>query len=120
MSRRSHGQLRQSQVITTYGPGALIDLPRHSAIVGGLDTWSRGLDEVVEPRLAHKVRGLTGVPAPRLYAPPPSPNEPWAARKGIGAWRFPEWFVVQEDGGGQSGRRTARSLAAPGASQGVG
>ena len=35
MSRRAHGQLRQSQVITTYGPGALIDLPRHSAIIGG-------------------------------------------------------------------------------------
>ena len=110
MSRRSHGQLRQSQVITTYGPGALIDLPRHSAIVGGLDTWSRGLDEVIEPRLAHKVRSLTGVPGPRLYAPPPSPNEPWAARRGIGAWRFPEWFVVQEDGGAQpAGEQRDRS-----------
>jgi hypothetical protein len=39
MSRRAHGQVRRGQVITTYGPGALIDLPRHSAIVGGLDTW---------------------------------------------------------------------------------
>ena len=39
MSRKAHGQLRRSQVITTYGPGALIDLPRHSAIVGGLETW---------------------------------------------------------------------------------
>ena len=107
MSRRSHGQLRQSQVITTYGPGALIDLPRHSAIIGGLDTWPKGLDEVTEPRLAHKLRNLTGVPEPRLYAPPPSPSEPWATRRGIGAWRFPEWFVVQEEdrqsAGGQSG-----------------
>ena len=103
MSRRAHGQLRQSQVVTTYGPGALIDLPRHSAIVGGLDTWSKDLDEVVEPRLAQKLARLTGVPAPRLCAPPPTPSEPWAARRGIGAWRFPEWFVVQEDGGGQAG-----------------
>ena len=39
MSRKAHGQIRRGQVITTYGPGALIDLPRHSAIVGGLDTW---------------------------------------------------------------------------------
>ena len=52
MNRRAHGQLRQSQVVTTYGPGALIDLPRHSAIVGGLDTWSKDLDELDEPRLA--------------------------------------------------------------------
>ena len=36
MSRKAHGQIRRAQVITTYGPGALIDLPRHSAIVGGL------------------------------------------------------------------------------------
>ena len=103
MSRRAHGHLRQSQVVTTYGPGALIDLPRHSAIIGGLDTWPSGLDEVVEPRLAHKLRNLTGVPAPRLCAPPPSPSEPWATRRGIGAWRFPEWFVVQENNGGQPG-----------------
>ena len=103
MSRRAHGHLRQSQVITTYGPGALIDLPRHSAIIGGLDTWPKDLDEVVEPRLARKLESMTGVPAPRLHAPPPTPNEPWAARRGIGAWRFPAWFVVQEDGAGQSG-----------------
>ena len=72
MSRRAHGQFRQSQVITTYGPGALIDLPRHSAIVGGLDTWpSPGeLDEVIEPRLTSKLQAMTGVPMPRLHAPP--------------------------------------------------
>lgn len=34
---RPLGSIRQSQVITPYGPGALIDLPAHSAIVGGLD-----------------------------------------------------------------------------------
>ncbi len=38
---RAHGQIRSGQVITTYGPGALIDLPSHSAIVGGLDTWPK-------------------------------------------------------------------------------
>ena len=103
MSRRAHGHLRQSQVVTTYGPGALIDLPKHSAIIGGLDTWPKDLGEVVEPRLARKLEIMTGVPAPRLCAPPPSPNEPWAARRGIGAWRFPEWFVVQEEGGGPPG-----------------
>ena len=110
MSRRAHGQFRQSQVITTYGPGALIDLPRHSAIVGGLDTWPSPdkLDEVVEPRLTGKLQAMTGVPAPRLYAPPPRPNEPWAPARGIGAWRFPEWFVVQEAAGGGECARSGR------------
>ena len=96
MSRKGHGQIRQSQVITTYGPGALIDLPRHSAIVGELDTWPNpgSLDEIVEPRLTCKLGAITGVPSPMLHAPPPEPNEPWAPARGIGAWQFPEWFVV--------------------------
>jgi len=95
---KAHGQLRSSQIITTYGPGALIDLPKHSAIVGGLDTWPKtgDLEEIVETRLARKLKIMTGVAAPRLYAPPPDSNDPQQAKKGIGAWRFPEWFVVQE------------------------
>jgi len=98
MSRRAHGQIRRSQVITTYGPGALIDLPKHSAIVGGLDTWPKtsDLDEVSEPRLARKLQTMTNVVAPRLYAPPADSNDPREPVRGIGAWRFPEWLVVQE------------------------
>ena len=71
MSRKAHGQIRRSQVITTYGPGALIDLPRHSAIVGGLDTWPKtsDLEEILEPRLTRKLQIMTGVTAPRLFAP---------------------------------------------------
>ena len=91
------GQLRQSQVITTYGPGALIDLPRQAAIIGGLDSWPNDLEEVVEPRLTRKLQAMTGLPHLRLYAPPPAPREPWGPARGIGAWRFPEWFVVQEE-----------------------
>ena len=111
---RAFGSVRQSQVITTYGPGALIDLPTHSAIVGGLDTWPSNLQEIVEPRLSQALQRITDVPAPRLYAPPPAPSEPWAPAKGIGAWRFPEWFVVQEDrfgaGGEGEGRPQSRRL----------
>ena len=107
---RGHGQLRRSQVITTYGPGALIDLPRDSAIVGGLETWPRpsDLQEISEPRLSSKLRSMTAGSAPRLHAPPPAPNAPWDPARGIGAWRFPEWFVVQETAGGvrDAGRDT--------------
>lgn len=101
MSRKAHGQLRRGQIITTYGPGALIDLPKHSAIVSGLDSWPKpgDLEEIVEPRLSHKLRAMTGVPEPRLYAPPPNETDPSKPPRGIGAWRFPEWFVVQDEGG---------------------
>ena len=110
MSRKGHGELRQSQVITTYGPGALIDLPRHSAIVGGLDTWPSpgSLDEILESRLTRKLGAMTGIPSPKLYAPPPQPREPWAPARGIGAWRFPQWFIVQEGGTGEGPDRSRR------------
>ena len=51
---------------------------------------------------------MTGVAAPRLYAPPPDSNDPREPAKGIGAWRFPEWFVVQEDGGRDDRERSRR------------
>jgi hypothetical protein len=110
MSRRANGQVRRGQVITTYGPGALIDLPRHSAIVGGLDTWPKtsDLDEILEPRLTRKLQMMTSVVAPRLYAPPAAENDPREPTRGIGVWRFPEWFVVQEAGGGEERERSRR------------
>ena len=111
MSGKAHGQLRRSQVITTFGPGALIDLPNDSAIVGGLDTWGResGLQRIDEPRLSAKLMSMTGVPNPALYAPPPEPD-PWQDKqRGIGGWRFPEWFVVQEPGPGSETRSSSRS-----------
>lgn len=110
MTRKAHGQVRRGQVITTYGPGALIDLPRHAAIVGGLDTWPKpgDLDEIDEPRLARKLRIMTGVPSPRLYAPPHVPDDPREKARGIGAWRFPQWFVVQDEGGGEERLRSRR------------
>jgi hypothetical protein len=110
MSRRAHGQIRLSQVITTYGPGALIDLPRHSAIVGGLETWPKTADlkEILEPRLSGWLQIMTGVVAPQLFAPPPDSNDPHEPARGIGAWRFPEWFIVQEASGGERRERSRR------------
>jgi len=110
VNRKAHGQVRQGQVITTYGPGALIDLPRHSAIVGGLETWPKAsdLNEITEPRLARTLEAMTGVRVPRLYAPPPDPNDPRESARGIGAWRFPEWFVVQDEGGSEDRAHSRR------------
>ena len=99
MKVRERGSVRSSQVITTYGPGALIDLPRHSAIVCGLDSWPRTeqLVEIEEPRLVSKLQAATGVAAPRLFAPPVASSDPKEPTLGIRAVQFPNWFVVQED-----------------------
>jgi hypothetical protein len=85
-------------VITTWGPGALIDLPRGSAIVGGLEHWpaTSRLEQIDEPRLAGKISYLTGVSSARLYAPPAAPALPGEGLNPIGVWSFPRWFVVQE------------------------
>src|SRR5512139_242837 len=49
------GTVRQGQLITTFGPGALMDLVDHAVLVGGLDFWSfdkaKGLPVIHEPRL---------------------------------------------------------------------
>lgn len=98
MNPRSTGQIRRSQVITTFGPGALIDLPRDSAVVAGIDGWGAELERIEEPRVRRTLSRMTGVPNPELRVPPtPDPTEYWRpAPRGIDAYRFPEWFVVQE------------------------
>lgn len=61
---RSVGAIRPSQLVTTFGPGAVVDLPRVSALVSGIDGWTRRDDLIVdEPRLARAL----GVR--KLYAP---------------------------------------------------
>ena len=37
---RAAGEVRQSQLITTFGPGAMVDLPNHSVLIGGLESWT--------------------------------------------------------------------------------
>jgi len=110
VSKKAHGQIRRSQVITTWGPGSLLDLPRLAVIVGGLNTWphEKDLEEIHEPRLARKLQTMTGVSAPRLYAPPADSNDPRESRKGIGVFQFPESFVVQEDPKGGAKERSRR------------
>ena len=97
MSGPANGQIRRSQVITTWGPGALLDLPRDSAIVGGLDEWPRRkLERIEEPRLAAKLRGRLQGRAPKFYAPPANYGTRWEQPEHIKAWRFPAWCVVTD------------------------
>jgi len=101
-SKRPPGQIRQSQVITTFGPGAMVDLPKHSVLIAGLDHWQGMGNEIIEPRLTDKLKYLLDLPALKLYAPPPDPDDPQAPQTGIAAWQFPEWFIVQDTEPGDS------------------
>jgi hypothetical protein len=101
-----HGQIRQSQIVTTFGPGAMIDLPDYAVILAGLDHWSGYQDHpIVEDRLASKVRNLLGRSF-TFYAPPADNDDPTAPATGITVWLFPEWFVGQDARQDRSGVRS--------------
>jgi hypothetical protein len=105
---RPPGQIRQSQIVTTFGPGAMVDLPKQSVLIGGLDYWSKGGEEIVETRLTGKLAIVLQVPAIRLYAPPPAMDDPTLPSTGIDCFQFPEWFITQdvESGGSKSAERS--------------
>ena len=71
-------KLRRSQLVSIWGPGALVDLPDEAVIIGGLDEWPHPsqLERIQEPRLERKLAIMTGAPNPELYAPPPATPEP--------------------------------------------
>lgn len=95
---RPHAQIRQSQVVTTFGPGAMVDLPDHAVIIAGLDEWTGYRKQpIVEERLAAKVKTLLGIPSVEFYAPPADDDNPVSPITGITAWLFPEWFVAQDE-----------------------
>jgi hypothetical protein len=105
-NKKPAGQVRQSQVVTTFGPGSMFDLPNHSVIVGGLEYWTKG-DEVLEPRLVAKLKELLQIPSLTLHAPPPDNEDPTSTQKtGITCWQFPEWFITQGALATESGRST--------------
>lgn len=91
---RAPAQVRQSQMLTSYGPGALVDLPKDVVLIGGLETWSSSSSVIVEERLQQKVARILGVPHIELRIPPPADQ----ARTGVNAWRFPAWFLAHVPG----------------------
>jgi hypothetical protein len=52
---------RLSQVVSTFGPGAMVDLPTRSLVIGGLELWDmRGgsFTTIPEPRLTMRLEQL--------------------------------------------------------------
>lgn len=96
-TKKPHGKLRRSQIITTFGPGAMLDLPRYSVLVGGLGDWRFDADaeEIREPRLVEKLKSIMGVNHLQLRLPPADLDDPSLPKTGIGAWQFPELFITE-------------------------
>ena len=99
------GELRQSQVLTTFGPGSMVDLPNRSVVISGLTYWKGDRQPIREDRLRYKVlqnlnqnRGESEkIKDIKLYTPPRQSGDPKAAISGIDAFVFPAWFLAQVD-----------------------
>lgn len=85
------GRIRRSQVITTYGPGALVAIDDESFMVTGIDSWFDGAipDEGIihEPRL----ESLLGVTC--FVLPPSGGSE---SSRDIPVVRFPVWYSCSD------------------------
>lgn len=98
MSTHVVGDVRQSQLLWTYGPGALIDLPNLSVITMGIDRWDTDCcPPVEEARLLAAVRRVLGQQVERLRIPPFRLDEgadPLSAEGKIGVpvRPFPRWL----------------------------
>lgn len=90
----SIARIRQSQIVSTYGPGALVDLPDNAVLVAGLEYWQGDAPLVAEPRLLANLRRRLGIPYLELRSPP-VPKREEDQGTGVVAWQFPEWFLAQ-------------------------
>lgn len=104
---KTRGEIRQSQLISTFGPGSMVDLPNHAALIGGLEYWSTPDQEIHEERLAVKIAHFLELPRIRLFKPPVDPPDALTPSAGVTAWLFPQWFVVQREWG-TAGTRSRR------------
>ena len=95
--------IRRSQLVTTFGPGAMVDMPKDSVIVGGLSTWEwrnkdKSTTRVIEPRLSSYLADKLQVASLELYSPPPAEDIRFGDYQNVGAFTFPTWFVTIDDG----------------------
>lgn len=94
------GELRPSQILTTFGVGAVVDLPNISGMVMGLEEWRRdGSAEIGEERLLEAVRAALGQQVALLLRPPVTtedgPPAPFAdvPSPGVPVAPFPRWML---------------------------
>lgn len=94
------GELRPSQALTTFGIGAIIDLPHLSVMVMGLEDWPlKDTVEIGEPRLLASVKEVLGTQVKALRSAPVVPDTyqvnqfDSSALVGIPVSPFPRWMV---------------------------
>jgi hypothetical protein len=98
------GELRPSQILFSFGIGAMVDLPNLSAIVMGLEDWNdkNNTIQLSEERLLAAIRYKLGSQVNRLLSPPMPPQEANSNKIndnhfiGIPVAPFPSWMVCSK------------------------
>jgi hypothetical protein len=91
MPNSAIGEVRPSQLLWTYGPGALIDLPNKSVVTLGIDRWERETCElIIESRLLASVKARLGAQVAHLRLPPVDPGN--GGLIGVPVKPFPRWM----------------------------
>lgn len=103
---RADGEIRQSQLVTTFGPGAMVDLVDRAVVIGGLDHWGWpdgkwvALDDArlrrsLLPRLRALHSDLDLAQTDYFRKPPECDMRDALPTVGVRALEFPRWFVCQ-------------------------
>jgi hypothetical protein len=94
--KNKRDRIRQSQLVTTFGPGAMIDLPDYSVIMSGTDQWNQGRI-IKEDRLRQQIATILGRTNIELLQPPSYDERDDDQGKAnlVVAFKFPGWGVVQ-------------------------
>jgi hypothetical protein len=87
-SKRAIGDVRPSQVITTFGPGAIVDLQTLSVIVAGIDGWHLDEELVIhEPRLQRALK------VKRFFSAEPTSGNYFTKHGTVPTFLFPRYQV---------------------------
>jgi len=100
-------EIRLSQIVMSFGPGALVDLPDRSVIMAGLEHWkydpeTLAQSAIEEPRLIEKVEtwlenaGVNFARPLRLRTPPPMSDDEHNTFNRVKGFVFPQWFISKE------------------------
>ena len=99
---RPDGHVRLSQVVSTFGPGAMVDLVDQAVIVSGLDAWEYSkfdtmpvLEELrLREHIVNRYR-IDLAPDQAFRLPPAGKDDEATPWSGIPVIEFPHWFVCQ-------------------------
>lgn len=104
--RQPDGRIRLSQLVTTFGPGSMVDLMDHAVLISGLDFWRYDSKvpkpSLQEPRLREtllkrvKAMGQNLAQGEPFLTAPPGEDDAEGPWNGIPVLEFPAWFVCQE------------------------